>query len=61
VVSIHNAVWVRTPCSLIHGYECFGEQFWVCLYRLLEDGRQYVLTETSVLTSQTTGSHNSEL
>jgi hypothetical protein len=27
VVRIHNAVWVMTPCSLVHGYECFGAPF----------------------------------
>jgi hypothetical protein len=21
VVRVHNAVWVKTPCSLVHGYE----------------------------------------
>jgi hypothetical protein len=28
VVKIHMAVWVRTPCSLVHDYECFGGAFW---------------------------------
>jgi hypothetical protein len=38
VVRIHNAVWVRTPYSLVHGYECFGGAFSVCLRRQSEDG-----------------------
>jgi hypothetical protein len=38
VVRIHNAVWARTPCSLVHGYEYFGGAFWVCLHRHSEDG-----------------------
>jgi hypothetical protein len=25
VVRIHIAVWVRTPCRLVHGYECLQE------------------------------------
>ena len=29
VVRIHN-VWVRTPYSLVHGYECFGGALWNC-------------------------------
>jgi len=24
VVRIHDMVWVRTPYSLVHSYECFG-------------------------------------
>jgi hypothetical protein len=32
-----NAVWVRTTCRLVHGYECFRGAFWVCLHRQLED------------------------
>jgi hypothetical protein len=38
VVRIHNAVWVRTPCSLIHGCECFGGACCICLHRHPEDG-----------------------
>jgi hypothetical protein len=38
VVRIHNAVCVRTPRSLVHGYECFGGAFWVSLHRQTEDG-----------------------
>jgi hypothetical protein len=38
VMRIRNAVWVRTLCSLVHGYERFGEALWVCLGRLSEDG-----------------------
>jgi hypothetical protein len=38
VVRIHNVMWVRTPCSLVHGNEGFGGAFWVCLRRQLEDG-----------------------
>jgi hypothetical protein len=34
---IHNAVWFRTPYSLVHGYECFGGAFWAYLHRLSED------------------------
>ena len=37
VVMIHNAVWVRTPCSLVHGWECFGEAFCICLHKHLEN------------------------
>jgi hypothetical protein len=37
VVWIHNAVWVRTLCSLVHGYGCFGGAFGVCFQRQLED------------------------
>jgi hypothetical protein len=22
VAMVYNAVWARTPCSLVHGYEC---------------------------------------
>jgi hypothetical protein len=33
VVGIHIAVWVRTPCSLVDGYECFGRAFWAYLQR----------------------------
>jgi hypothetical protein len=32
VVRIHVAVWVRMLCTLVHGYECFGGAFWVCLH-----------------------------
>jgi hypothetical protein len=35
---IHNAVWVRTPCSLVHAYECFGGVFCVYLHRSSKDG-----------------------
>lgn len=38
VVRIYNAVWVMAPCSLVRGYECSGEAFWVCLHRLSKDG-----------------------
>jgi hypothetical protein len=38
VVRIHIVVWVRTPYSLVHGYECFGGAFWGCLYRQSEEG-----------------------
>jgi hypothetical protein len=38
VVRIHNAVWFRTPCSLLHDYECFGGALLICLHRLSEDG-----------------------
>jgi hypothetical protein len=27
VVGINRVVWVRTSCSLINGYECFGGAF----------------------------------
>jgi hypothetical protein len=37
-VRIYNMVWVRTPYSLIHGYECFEEAFWVSLGWLSKDG-----------------------
>jgi len=29
VVRIYNTVWVRTPYSLIYGYEYFGTAFWM--------------------------------
>jgi len=39
VVRICNVVWVWTPYSLVHGYECFGGAFFcVCLHSLSEDG-----------------------
>jgi hypothetical protein len=38
VVRIHIVGWVRTPFSLVHGYECFGGAFCVCLHRASEDG-----------------------
>jgi hypothetical protein len=38
VVRIYNAVCVRAPYSLVHGYECFGGAFFVCLHRQLEEG-----------------------
>jgi hypothetical protein len=38
VVRIHNAVWVRTPRSQVHGCESSGGAFWVCLYRQSQDG-----------------------
>ena len=38
VVWINNAAWVRTPYSLVHGYECFGGEFWMYIYRPLKDG-----------------------
>jgi len=39
VVSIHNVVWMWTPYSLAHSYECFGGAFfWVCLHRSSRDG-----------------------
>jgi hypothetical protein len=38
MVKIYNAVWVRTPCYLVHGFECFGGALWVCLHRQSEDG-----------------------
>jgi len=31
VVMFYNAVWVRTPYSLVHGYKYFREAFWVYL------------------------------
>jgi hypothetical protein len=31
-------VWVRTPCSLVHGYHCFGKTFGLNLYMPSEDG-----------------------
>jgi hypothetical protein len=37
VVRIRNVVWVRTLCSHVRGYECFGRAFWGCLHRHLED------------------------
>jgi hypothetical protein len=37
VVRIYIAVWVRTPCSLVGGYECFGGVLWACLHMQLED------------------------
>jgi len=38
VVTIHNVVWVMTPYSLLHGYECFAGALWAYLHRLSEDG-----------------------
>jgi hypothetical protein len=38
VVKIHNVFSVRTPYSLVPGYECFGGSFWVYLHRMSEDG-----------------------
>jgi hypothetical protein len=38
VARIHNAAWVWTFCILVHGYECFGGVFCVCLLRQSEDG-----------------------
>jgi len=29
VVRIYNTIWVRTPYSLIYGYEYFGTVFWM--------------------------------
>lgn len=34
VLMFHNAVWGRTPYSLVHGYECFRGAFWVYLHWL---------------------------
>jgi hypothetical protein len=33
-----SAVWVWTPGSLVHGFECSGAAFWVCLHRHSEYG-----------------------
>jgi hypothetical protein len=33
-----NAVWVRTLCSVVHDYECFGGTLLVFLHRQSEDG-----------------------
>jgi hypothetical protein len=35
---IHSAVWVRTLCSVVHGYGFSGGTFLVCLCRQSEDG-----------------------
>jgi hypothetical protein len=59
VVRIDNAVWVKTPYRLVHGYECFGGAFWVYLHRPSR-WRQYVLTESWVPNIRTTWSHNAE-
>ena len=38
VLRIYNAICVRTPYGLVHGYEeCFGGAFWVYLHRPPED------------------------
>jgi hypothetical protein len=52
VVRIHNAVRVRTPCSLVHGYECFGGGIWVCLHRQSENG--------AVCPARNLGTHQSD-
>jgi hypothetical protein len=36
LLKIVNEFWVRTPCSLVCGFECSGGAFWVLLHR--EDG-----------------------
>ena len=50
LVRIHNVVWVRTPCSLVHGYECSGGAFWASLHR------EYFPNENSLPTNQITQS-----
>jgi hypothetical protein len=37
VMRIHDAVWVRTPHSLVHSSEYFGGVFWACLHRPSRD------------------------
>jgi hypothetical protein len=50
VVAIDIAVWFRTPCCLVHGYECCGGAFLVCLHRQSED----------VCSDQNLGTHQSD-
>jgi len=38
VTKFRNVVWVRTLCSLVHGYQCFGRTFGLNLYTPSEDG-----------------------
>jgi hypothetical protein len=40
MVKSHNVVWVRTPCSLVHGYQCFGRTHGLSLYTPSEDGER---------------------
>jgi hypothetical protein len=56
VVRINDAVWGRTPYSLVRGYDHNRGTFWVCLHRLSTD----ILTITLVPTNQITWSHNPE-
>ena len=60
VVMFHNAIWVRTPYSLVNGYECFRGAFWAYLLWLSKDGGHYILTETLIPTRQITWPHNLE-
>ena len=38
VLTIYNAVWVRTTYSLVHVYECYGGSFLVYIHRQSKDG-----------------------
>jgi hypothetical protein len=38
VLTIYDAVWVRTPYSLVHVNECSGGSFWVYIHRQSKDG-----------------------
>jgi hypothetical protein len=50
-VRTYNVVWVRTPYSLVRGYECSGEVFWVSS-QVIKIWMQDVLTKTLVSTHQ---------
>ena len=38
VLTIYDAVWVRTPYSLVHVNECSGGSFWVNIHKQSKDG-----------------------
>jgi hypothetical protein len=38
VMGIRNTVGGWTPVSAVHGYDCVGGAFWVCLHTQSEDG-----------------------
>jgi hypothetical protein len=54
LVRIHNEVWVRTPYSLVHGYECSWRSILGLSSKAIRRYRQYVLNETSVTNLQIT-------
>jgi hypothetical protein len=55
VIRIHNVVWFRTPCILVHGCEWFGGVFWV-----FTDSRKMEAVCPDRNISQGTQSRNSE-
>jgi len=61
VVRIHTVVCVSTPCSLVHGYECFGGTHMGLSTQAVGRWTQHIHTEATVPINQTTWSNNTYL